>query len=438
MLEIFKAHLAAQFGATTRSRLLLALSGGVDSVVLADLLVRGGYNFALAHCNFQLRGKESEMDERFCRRLATRLKVTIYTNRFDVKEKRSETGQSVQMAARELRYRWFADLIEKEGFDFLLTAHHADDVAETMLLNLVRGTGINGMKGIPSSNGKIIRPLLNFTKDELVGFAKQNKLRYRVDSSNSSLKYDRNFIRLKVLPLLKKLNPAFTTTSIKNARRFGEEAWIVNDYLAAKADQLIKRADGYVRINKSLLLGEKSILSMLHYLLSPFGFNETQEANVLQNLLSNTAAGQFYFSPTHELTIDRQELVIRPVPEAAQELLVIHNIQELKELSILKVARVKKFKKPSANELILSASSLQFPLVIRAWQTGDRFRPFGMKGFKLLSDFLKEQKLNLFEKQNCRVLVNGNGEIIWVMGFRSDERYRVSGHEKDLIRIRLG
>ncbi|MEI8136339.1 MAG: tRNA lysidine(34) synthetase TilS, partial [Bacteroidota bacterium] len=225
---------------------MLAISGGIDSVVLAHLLKKGGYKFSLAHCNFKLRGKDSDADEAFCKSLGNDLEVNFYTQTFDTKAYCKKNKVSIQMAARELRYAWFNELVKKEKIDYVVTAHHANDVVETMLINLCRGTGINGLKGIPEKTEKIVRPLLNFTKDEIAKFAKNQKIKHRIDKSNLEAKYERNFLRLGVIPKLKELHPNIEQTFLNNVAIFKEEAEIVQDFLKEKSKLLITENAGNI------------------------------------------------------------------------------------------------------------------------------------------------------------------------------------------------
>jgi tRNA(Ile)-lysidine synthase len=437
VLESFIEVLRERFAVGRNQRLLLALSGGADSVALAYLLKEGGFSFALAHCNFQLRGKESEGDERFCKRLAAKLQVTLYTQRFSVTTQTESTGQSIQMAAREMRYRWFAELIQNEKIEFLLTAHHGNDVSETVLLNLVRGTGIQGLKGIPATTGRILRPLLGFTKQELLIYLKSKRLSYREDSSNESLKYDRNVIRKKVMPVLENLNPGFAATMRENVARFTEEADIVNDYLVSRTAQVMKRQGEEIFISKAEILKEKYAATLVNHLLRPFGFKAAMQSDVLRSVQAAAQAGRLFFSPTHQLTIDRFELVIRPALERTAVEFIIRSFSELESSRSMKVSKLRKLKKPPEGALLISRSKLAFPLTWRRWKKGDRLRPFGMKGFKLVSDVLREKKLNAFAKSESHVLVNGNGDIIWVAGCRSDERYRATEKDNDLLLIQI-
>jgi len=435
MLSRFIHHVHQNNLFTSKQRLLLALSGGVDSVVLAHLLKQGDFDFAIAHCNFQLRGKDSHADERFCKALAESLHVPFYTIQFDLKPYALKHKLSTQMAARNLRYEWFNELLKTKGFDFLLTAHHANDSIETMLLNLVRGTGIKGMKGIPEKNGRIIRPLLCFNKEELQKFAKAEKFSYRRDKSNSEAKYDRNFIRLKVIPLLKKLNPSIEKTLMANVQRFSEEGKLLHDYLELKKQELCHKSGEMLRIDRMSLLDSPAKHSLLHALLSPYGFNDAQETDVLQNLEKKGLVGKNIFSKTHQLTIDRAALLIRPLSSEESTHIEIHDLGEFLPKAAIHVQRVKKYSRVPANELFINLNKIVYPMVIRSPKRGDKFKPFGMKGFKLLSDYLKSEKMNVFEKESILVLQNGNGEIIWVIGHRSDERYKISGEETNLLKL---
>ncbi|MBI2721330.1 MAG: tRNA lysidine(34) synthetase TilS [Bacteroidetes bacterium] len=419
-----------------KDNLLLAISGGIDSVVLAWLLKEGNYNFSLAHCNFNLRGSDSKNDEKFCRELAKKLDVNIFVKQFDTKLYSKKNKVSIQMAARDLRYSWFKKLIREEKLDKLLTAHHANDVVETVLLNLFRGTGIKGLKGIPIKNGKTVRPLLHCSKEEIEAYARTNKIKFRKDKSNEEEKYGRNFLRLKVIPLLKKLNPALEQTFVKNSSRFIEEGAIVNEYLQKKEKELLHLHKGNVVIKRQSLAKEKYASTLLNHLLKPFNFKETQRSNIERVLHTNSTETKYFYSDTHRLHIEREELILSefrlPEPE-----IKINSLKELKNSTMIKFSKQKEFHLPKRNELLLREDQLHFPLSLRAGKTGEKFKPFGMKGFKLLSDFYKDEKISTNEKEKCKLLVNGNGQIIWVIGYRSDERYRINPTDKNLIKLSL-
>lgn len=420
-----------------KHKLLLAVSGGIDSVVLAHLLKECGYTFSLAHCNFQLRGSDSERDQAFCEKLARKLNVPVYTTMPDVAAYSLAHGSSTQMSARHLRYAWFEELLKSEKLDYLLTAHHAGDLVETVLINLLRGTGIKGLKGIPRRNGKIVRPLLDFTREEISDYAGRHNLRFRTDKSNHDDKYERNFIRLHVIPKLKQLHPGLERTFLENTAHFTEEEAMVSDVLARKIRRLKQERNGLVHISKAVLKKERYLASLLHALLAPYGFNATQQQNILEHVMNDGLSGKCFYSADHSLTITGVSLVIGPKQKSAFAPLVIHSLKDLEQQPVFDLQLLSRFSMPGKHELIVSRERLIFPLTIRGRQTGDRFQPFGMKGFKLVSDLMKEEKLNAFEKAACRLLVNGNGDIIWVVGHRSDERYRVNKTDKQFLKLTL-
>jgi tRNA(Ile)-lysidine synthase len=435
VFKAFQEQVRAKQLFNQNDKLLLATSGGIDSVVLAHLLKAGEFSFALAHCNFQLRRPDSNFDEEFCRQLAKTLNVDFYVKHFDVKTHQKKSKQSVQMAARELRYTWFKELIENQSFDYLLTAHHANDVIETLFINLMRGTGINGLKGIPEKAGQIVRPLLAFTKEEILAYATEQAISFRLDKSNLEEKYERNFLRLNILPALKKLHPQFEKTMLQNVANFKEEGAIVQEFLLEKTKKIVKQKADLIYLNKKLLLEEKHHKSILKFTLGNFGFNTTQLNDIIKNISNNGLIGKVLSTSTHTLTIDREQLIVRENKVVDNNLLVYSSLEELKKSTAFKVKKIKKFSAPATNELVIESSKLVFPLTLRAKIKGEKFKPFGMKGFKLMSDFLKEQKLNNFEKENCKLLINGNNEVIWVVGFRSDERYRANEKNTDFLKF---
>jgi tRNA(Ile)-lysidine synthase len=441
VLTRFTKHIKNKHLFEKSQKLLLAISGGADSVALAHLLKQAGFNFELAHCNFKLRGDDSDADEKFCIALAKQLSVNIYVERFDTQKYANDRKLSTQMAARELRYNWFEKLIIEKKFDFLITAHHANDTIETVLINLLRGTGIKGLVGIPEKNGKTIRPLLIFTREEINTYIKQNKIKFRVDKSNLEDKYERNFLRLNIIPKLKKLNASIETTFINNSFILKEESEIINDFLTNKKQQLLKKEHDFYFITKSKLKNEKYRSAILYFILNPFGYSSNQVKNILEHLVKDNLVGKNFISKTHRLSIDRVEIIIRAISEKKQTWFKIEDISQLKNNAKLKLERINDVESippnylPKKNELIIDKKQLIFPLLIRPKLSGDKFKPFGMKGFKLVSDFFKDIKMNVFEKESCTLLLNGNGEIIWVIGYRSDERYRVNKLSKTILKL---
>jgi tRNA(Ile)-lysidine synthase len=423
---------------TKNDKLLLAFSGGVDSVVLAMLLKEAGYNFDLAHCNFKLRGKESDADEKFCIDLAKKNKLRIHTKQFNTKATVKKTGASVQMAARELRYNWFMELAKKNKYAHILTAHHANDNIETLLINLIRGTGINGLKGIPQKQNLMARPLLFATKESILAFAKKNKLKYRDDSSNDEVKYKRNYLRHEIIPGLKKLNPALESTFENNIRLFKQSAKVVRQFVNEKRKEIVIEENNSLKISLKKLLAEESAELLLFEWLSPKGFNTSRVEQIFENL-STKQPGKLFFSETHKALIDRDHIIVEPVEiKTPEKEFLIRDVKDFKKLPFIISADV------SASKKIISGKNIAqidlekpvFPLKIRKWKAGDKFMPLGMTGYKKISDFLINQKLNRFEKENIWLLLNKN-EVIWVIGQRLDERYKINPRTKKILKLEL-
>ncbi len=437
VLQKFKSNIAKNQLFNKKDKLLLAISGGADSLALAHLLNKCGYSFALAHCNFKLRGKESDADEAFCKALADKLGVVFYSTQFDTKRYCKDKKISIQMGARELRYNWFNDLIKKNKIKYLLTAHHANDNIETLFINLLRGTGINGLKGIAEKKDSLVRPLLIFSKDELLDYLKKENISFRLDKSNLESKYERNFLRLKIIPKLKKLHPHFETTLINNISNFKEESQIVNDFILEKVNTIVSIKESEILIEKHLLKKEKYIKTILNYIIKPYGFNSSQIDDITANLKENKAVGKLFFSEKKTLIIDRDFIFIKQKNTHDFQPIIINSSEELKTINFLKISEIKTPKVFNHKELIIEQEKLIFPLIIRSKQNGDKFNPFGMKGFKLVSDFIKDIKLNAIEKENCRILENGNGEILWIIGYRTDNRYKINNSSKKLLKLNL-
>ena len=416
--------------------LLLAFSGGPDSVVLAHLLAQAGFRFSLAHCNFKLRGNDSEQDEAFSRRFAKQLGVPFYAQSFDVPKYAKAHGVSTQMAARDLRYQWFEELRTKHSHDWILTAHHLNDSIETFFLNLMRGAGIHGLTGIAETRAHIIRPMLEVTKSAILRYAAEHRLRYRQDKSNLEADYDRNYLRLKILPLLQKLKPGFETVMSSNLQHVQKEVAMLDYFLNQRLANLTLPSKGYaLTLSIPKLREEPFQEAVLQKGLANFGFNHTQFKNIVEALQSKTSSGKQVLSRSHRLVIDRDVLVVRNLEPVKPINVLIQSIEELLASPHLKVRTYtgKSFK--SQSTFFVSRNKLLFPLEWRTWKQGDTFKPYGMKGVKKLSDLFKDLKLNTFEKEQCRVLVNGNGELMWVAGYRSDDRYKVSIGTKQILSI---
>ncbi|MDF2452652.1 MAG: tRNA lysidine(34) synthetase TilS [Bacteroidota bacterium] len=428
-------HKNALFNKT--DKLLVAFSGGVDSVVLADLLRKCSYQIELAHCNFQLRGKEAKDDTEFCRSYAESIGVPFHVMYFDTKDYAAQHHLSIQMAARDLRYNWFKSLKEQYGFDYILTAHHGSDNVETLLVNLIRGTGIKGLQGIPEKQNHMVRPLLFATKEEIREYAAKQKLAFREDSSNQEVKYKRNFIRHQIVPGLKILNPAIEETIHTSIQFFKQSSEIIAEYAQQKYQCICKEENDQLFIDINLLIKEKQKETLLFEWLYPKQFKTTQVQQLSEALLSENHTGKQFSSASHQLAIDRKYIIVkkRDIENKVSE----YTITSLTDTGHLPISLVFEethdltFSK-DPNIISIPYSVNLFPLKLRRWKAGDKFKPFGMNGFKKLSDFFKDHKLSLFEKENVWILENKKN-IIWIVGYRMDDRFKVVEGEEKLLKI---
>ena len=414
--------------------ILIALSGGVDSVVLTHILAQH-FTVQLAHANFQLRGKESDADEKFCVALAKKMGLKIHIKRFETKSFAKKHDLSTQMAARDLRYNWFKELMDQEKIEFLATAHHHNDNVETFFLSLVRGTGIKGLKGINFNHENILRPLLNLNKEEIEAYAKLKKLKFRSDSSNNEVNYDRNYIRLKVIPTLTKRFSGFEEVMKRNFKNLQEENRIVYDHLTNLAGRFTAMEGDIFRIDLQYVIKSTIKHSFLHFVLSPYEFNGAQIDQLVSVLEGSEHVGKKFLTQKHVLTVERNQITVRSNHRFSNVEVIDdeNSLRKIKDIKITSIARIRNIEK---NEIIVDRTMLKYPLVIRTRRTGDKFKPFGMKGFKLLSDFLKDEKLSNAKRDRVKVLINGNGEIVWVMGLRADERYRVTKVKTELLKFK--
>jgi tRNA(Ile)-lysidine synthase len=421
--------------------LLVAVSGGIDSMVLAHLLHQTGYRFSLAHVNFGLRGDESEGDEQFVLQTAEKYSVACFTKYLNAQWTAEKEQISIQMAARKLRYEWFLSLLKQYGYQYVLTAHHQNDVLETVLYNLVRGTGIAGLHGIQPKQNHLVRPLLFATKQEVLQYAQAQNLAWREDSSNKSSKYHRNLLRNEVIPLLKKINPTIEATLQQTVEKVAAVERIFEEQINLLAQKVTTQEGNIIYIDIALLNSEKELLIKLFYLLKPYNFNYTQTQQIIETLYR--PAGRLFESDTHTLVKDRTHLVISPrtiTDFTPLQVSKTMNIAYNQHLSL----HIQQFTKPAEYEIEKSASvacidkqKLVFPLVARTWRQGDKFQPLGMKGMKKISDFLIDKKIPLNLKDKIWVLCNGNGEIVWVIGHRIDDRYKVTTNTTEVYRVAL-
>ena len=408
---------------TPGDRILLAVSGGLDSAVMTELFHQTAYRFGIAHCNFQLRSEDSERDELFVSELAKRMKVPFYAKRFQTVRSAKEKGISIQMAARELRYQWFGELLDREGFAYVATAHHLDDQAETFFINLMRSTGIAGLHGILPKQGKIIRPMLFTGRKNIEIFARDHAVVHREDKSNSETKYLRNKIRHEILPVLHEISPDFTTHLTENILRIREAESIFRDTVEKKRNQVVKNEGVNTRIAISDVRELRPVGTYLYEFLSPFGFNISQVRDLIRTL--DKTPGKILLSPTHRLIRDRENILITPEKQSSSKtssesgFQIAENVTRIRKpvkLSFRKLNNIKDFEiDPSPTIAFLDLKKLSFPLHLRKWEHGDQFYPFGRNYRKKLSDYFIDEKFSLPEKEEVWLLCSGPA-IVWMRG----------------------
>ncbi len=417
-------------------KLLLAVSGGVDSVVLCELCHQSGYNFAVAHANFQLRGEESEEDERFVRGMAEKYAVKIFVRRFDTVQYAKENKTSIQVAARELRYQWFNELL-KEGYDWVLTAHHRDDNIETVLMNFFRGTGISGLRGMLPRKDKVIRPLLSYSKEDIYTFASRHSLQWRNDSSNESDKYSRNYFRQTIIPLVTKIFPEAEQNIAANIERFRDVELLYQQAIQHTRKKILVHTGNEVQIPILKLQQVEALPAVLFEILKEYGFTAHQIPDVLQ--LMHADQGKYVQSATHRIIKNRNWLIIADSNKTDSSIIVIEKQQEQVQFALgqLQLKEQKNFTITSDPGIaLLNAKNVQFPLILRKWKTGDYFYPLGMKKKKKISRFLIDKKLSPTDKERVWV-VESRKRICWIVGMRIDERFKVLENTDKVIRLSL-
>ncbi len=436
----FREYIKEHQLATADNRILLTVSGGVDSMVMMHLFVEAGFNVGVAHCNFQLRGTESEEDEVLVAEQAAALGVPCYNRRFDTKGEMAATGESVQIAARRLRYGWFAELCTDEGYDTIAVAHHADDSIETFFINLLRGTGLKGLTGISLTNGRIIRPLLFATRHEINDYAKAHKIPFREDSSNRSTKYLRNKIRLGIVPRLREIVPSFTQTMGSNIDRLTDAQHFINHAIGKIEAEAVEHFGGEDIINPAKIDRGFPLNFVIYELMSQnYGF-KGDVVDSLCDALRAGATGKRFYSRDWVAYIDRGRIVISRIG-ADDEYEVPFDLGKSKVYcgnSVLYIERtnidhIDSLFQPD-NIALLDADTLTEPLTLRKWREGDRFVPLGMSGEKKVSDYLINSKVSMAEKSRQFVLCAGE-QIVWLVGHRIDERYKITSATENVVKI---
>ena len=435
MIEKISHHINRNLPFLKGKKLLVAISGGIDSVALTYLLSELDFNISLAHCNFNLRGKESDLDEYFVKKLGEKLDLPVFTTHFNTEVFAKENKQSTQIAARSLRYNWFQKLKEEHSFDYILTAHHADDNLETFLINLTRGSGLDGFTGIPEINGRIVRPLLRFSRKEILTFIKEKKIDWREDKTNTQTKYIRNKIRHKVIPFLKEINPNLLNSFAKTAEYLKESQHIIKDRIKKVASEVLTEDKNTIAINIQKVEKLSNPKAYLYQLLKTYNFTEW---NDVYNLLS-AQSGKQVLSKTHTLLKDRGSLVLfkNICTTSIESIFIQENELEITKPIHLKIEIVLEKSRKNKETIFIDKEKCVFPLQLRRWQNGDFFYPSGMTGKKKLSKYFKDEKFSLFEKLNTWLLCNNNNDIIWVVGSREDSRFEMTAQTNSLFKISL-
>jgi tRNA(Ile)-lysidine synthase len=435
----FRDALQLQCGITEKSRILVTISGGADSVALLHLLKNAGQTCIAAHCNFNLRGAESDEDEAFVIALCQQFNIELHTVSFQTREVAQQRKISIEMAARDLRYQWFEKLSDQLNIQYIATGHHGDDAIETFFLNLTRGTGLKGLTGIAWRKEKLIRPLLYASSEEIKQYCRENNLNYRTDSTNSDIQILRNKIRHQIMPLFKEMNPSFFATMQKNIS-YLEEACELMAFESKKFqnESMAKEGDTVI-IPIQLLKQHPQKQTVAFDILKDYGFSGAQISPIIKSMES--IPGKQFLSASHRLLVDRYNLIITPISPKDETQYVINSddqtISKPIHLSFTQFQKTNEFKFSKRPDVAhLDAELIDFPLYLRHAESGDRFIPLGMNNFKKLSDFFIDEKYSLIEKENCWLLINGEA-IVWVIGQRIDNRYKITPKTKTILEIKI-
>ena len=437
MLISFKKFIETNQLFQNFDKILLTISGGIDSMVMLDLFIKSNTKIAVAHCNFGLRSNESDGDEKLVFETCQKNNIELFTIKFNTKTFAEENKISIQMAARQLRYDWFNKIALENNYQFIATAHHQNDVAETMLINMTRGTGISGLHGILPKKNNIIRPLLFSNKAEITNYAKENNIDFREDSSNKKDDYWRNKIRHLVIPKLEELNSNAVNNFYLLSKKISADEILINERINELKRKFVKTNNNLVYINLEIMQ-HAALTSLLFNILSEYNMNETVILNMIENHENNS--GIIFESETHEALIDREFMIIREqkVEEFHQTFLIENKIQKINtptgEISFETLDE-----KPSVfsnNCLYLNLEKTGSEFIIQNWQQGDRFKPLGMNGNKLISDYLIDKKVNVFEKEKCMVLISKKtNEIIAVIPYQISNDYKLANDSKSVLKI---
>ena len=433
MLTKFQHHIEQNFLQLKDKKLLLAVSGGIDSMVLLDLFYKLRFDICVVHCNFQLRGKESDGDEMLVRETCQDSYIPYFIESFDTLEFAKENKLSIQLAARKLRYDWFQEIISL-GFDYVLTAHHLDDNVETFLINFTRGTGLEGLTGIPAQNENVIRPLLPFSREEIENYAKEYNIQWREDSSNASDKYFRNKLRHDIVPTLKELNTGFLDSFQNTLRHLQQAESLVNDASKLVYEKVVEVKENQLEIHLKPLLEFQNYKAYLYQWLKEYGFSAWNDIYDLVEAQS----GKQVFSETHVLLKDREKLILSERKSTDKsEVFIIESLDSKVNIPLkLSFSKAVNIFETHSNCIFVDENKLKFPLTIRKWREGDYFYPSGMNGKKKLSKYFKDEKYSLLDKENQWLLCSED-QIVWVIGKRADNRFTSKETTQNNIKIVL-
>jgi tRNA(Ile)-lysidine synthase len=441
LLKAFEKYVERHELFSHDDKILLTVSGGVDSMVMLSIFVRLGYNVGVAHCNFCLRGKESDEDTEMVLRECEKMNIVCHTKRFDTEGEMARTGDSMEMTARRLRYEWFYELCNTEGYSVIAVAHHANDSVETFFINLLRGTGLRGLTGINRQYGRVVRPLLYATRKDILEYAVQNKIPYREDSSNRSTKYLRNKIRLGLLPLLNEINPKFQPLMRGNLYRLNDAQRFIDAAIDRIRESAVHSENGIDTINVEEIDKVYPLEFVIYELLnSTYGF-KGDVVEELHRALKQGVTDRRFYSRDYVAYLDRGRIMVAPIQEE-DDCEVVVNYDDMRSYcgnSVLyyehtDIDNVDEYRLPNDVALI-DESKLQYPLRLRRWREGDTFIPFGMAGRKKVGDYLTDQKVPIIERKRQFVLLSGE-EIVWIVGRRTDDRFRVGPHTENILKIK--
>jgi tRNA(Ile)-lysidine synthase len=438
MISEFKKFIYENRLVKPGDRVLLAVSGGIDSMVMSDLFLRSGFETGIAHCNFSLRGDESDKDEEMVLEYATENNIPFYTIRFDTKAYSKTNGISIEMAARDLRFKWFKKIQAENNYSSVAVAHNMNDNIETLLINLTRGTGLTGMSGMRPSHDGIIRPLLFATRQDIINYRDKYNIKFREDRSNAEIIFIRNKIRHQIIPVLKEINPSIETTLNDTAKRFTGINQIVSEYITGLRKAVSEQKGEITVFNINLLKKNTENKTVIFELFKPFGINNLQ-LNDLIKVIEGKTGGQIS-SASHRIIKNRKELIISVERNAGETTWTIKDITGFHKIPCIASAKYHSF---SGNEKIppdpciayIDSRKIAFPFVIRKWKAGDYFYPLGMNQKKKMSDYFIDKKYSVLDKENCLIL-ESDGKIVWIIGDRIDNRFRITESTKKALIIK--